>query len=83
MAQADHRVGLAAGQFLVDEKDRVMPRAGTKVSDGRLRCLAISGGLQLRARCRGSPPFVCALGGIWSAEYDFDVANRSASILHS
>jgi hypothetical protein len=23
MAQADHRVGLAAGQFLVDEKDQV------------------------------------------------------------
>jgi hypothetical protein len=27
---------------------------------------------------RGSPPFVCALGGSWGAEYDFDVANRSA-----
>jgi hypothetical protein len=27
---------------------------------------------------RGSPPFVFALGGNWRAEYDFDVANRSA-----
>jgi len=27
---------------------------------------------------RGSPPFVIALGGNWRAEYDFDVANRSA-----